>query len=37
MISIKNADGEIVVKPKGGSGTGEPTGYNVEQLKSPEQ
>jgi hypothetical protein len=28
----KTADGEIVVKPKGGAGPGEPTGYNIKDL-----
>ena len=28
----KTPDGEIVVKPKGGAGPGEPTGYNVKDL-----
>ena len=31
----KNANGEIVVKPKGGSGPGEPTGYTTDHLKPP--
>jgi len=29
----KTKGGDIVVKPKGGSGTGEPTGYTTEHLK----
>jgi hypothetical protein len=29
----KTNEGDIVVKPKGGSGTGEPTGYRVDLLK----
>jgi RHS repeat-associated protein len=34
----KAKGGDIVVKPKGGSGTGEPTGYTTEHLKRlPEQ
>jgi len=31
---FKNADGEIVAKPKGSSGTGEPTGYTTDDLKA---
>lgn len=31
----KNDQGEIVVKPKGSSGPGEPTGYTTEHLKPP--
>jgi hypothetical protein len=31
----KNANGAIVVKPKGGSGPGEPTGYTSDHLKPP--
>ncbi|HZI51019.1 MAG TPA: polymorphic toxin type 33 domain-containing protein [Terriglobia bacterium] len=29
----KTRDGNIAVKPKGGSGTGEPTGYTPEFVK----
>jgi Bacterial toxin 33 len=29
----KNSDGDIVAKPKGSSGPGEPTGYTVENLE----
>jgi len=29
----KTKEGDIVVKGKGGSGSGEPTGYTVEHLK----
>jgi hypothetical protein len=29
----KSSDGDIVAKPKGSSGPGEPTGYTVEHLK----
>jgi hypothetical protein len=32
----KNDHGDIVVKPKGSSGPGEPTGYTTEHLKPPE-
>jgi RHS repeat-associated protein len=32
----KNSDGDIVVKPKGSSGEGEPTGYTTEDLKPQE-
>jgi RHS repeat-associated protein len=30
----ENSEGEIVAKPKGSSGTGEPTGYTTEDLKT---
>jgi hypothetical protein len=33
----QNSEGDIVAKPKGGSGPGEPTGYTVEHLKSPQE
>lgn len=32
----KNSQGEIVAKPKGSSGPGEPTGYTTEHLRTPE-
>jgi RHS repeat-associated protein len=31
----KNDEGDIVVKPKGSSGAGEPTGYTTEHLQPP--
>ena len=32
----KSGNGEIVAKPKGSSGAGEPTGYTTDDLKSPQ-